>query len=178
MIHLISIEGKAARKFYLEPDKAANLQTVIRGQNAGRSLLISTRFRSDLIFHADEPVHEDLMKIWAMHADCDHEDMGRLTPEFCSGNEPVLDYFFQTMNRLSAHGYKYRRYQKTLSKALQNEPGNPILKMLTDCDRYLTSLEAIKRKPLIESSLRLKAKEIQDTFAWSMHLIRGKLRQN
>ena len=178
MIHLISIEGKSARKFYLEPDKAANLQTVIRGMNAGRSLLISTRFRSDLFFHAEEAVHQAIMKLWAMHAQCESNDVDRLTPVFCSGNEAVLDHFFQDMNRLSNHRYKYRRYQKTLSLARENEPHNPILKMLTDCDQHLTSLELIRRRPLIETPARLKAKEIQDTFAWSMSLIRGKLSQN
>lgn len=178
MIHLISIEGKAASDYYLERSKVANLQTVIRGLNAGRSLIISTCFRSDLLYYASEADHKAIMKLWAMHAQCDFSDLERLIQVSYSGDQAVLDHFFLTVNKLSTNRYKYRRYQKAFEKASESEPRNPILQILTKCDQYQTSLNEIRREPLMEASLRLNAKEIQDTFAWSMSLIRGKLNQN
>lgn len=178
MIHLITLLGKTAQSFYLEASQAAHLQTVIRGLNAGRSLIISTKFRTDLFYQAEVADYETILKLWAMHLGKDLSLLDENKKAEYSGDEIVMNQFFQAMNKLSGNWHQYRLYQKAVTQSFLTEPRNPLTLKLLGCDQHLCQLPQVKRKSLVEASLKLDTKEEQDTFAMAMRLVRNDLRKN
>ena len=178
MIHSITISGKSARFFYLEPTRAAHLQTVIRGLNAGRSLIVSTKFRTDLFYQAAVPDHEAIIKLWSMHVGAETSALDVSDKLECNGDEQVMNQFFQAVNRISGNWHQYKLYQKAITESFLIEPRNPLTLKLLGCDQHLCQLPQVKRKPLVEASLDLNAKEEQDTFAMAMRLVGNDLRKN
>ncbi|MEO9967150.1 MAG: hypothetical protein ABJF11_15225 [Reichenbachiella sp.] len=178
MIQLISLYGKSAQSFYLEQGCISDFKALIRTVTSGRVMIISTRFRSDLFYKAEESKRDELLSLWALYA---NSTMDSLDPNDCkhfSGDEPALSHFFQSMQALSINRHEYNQYKKAFYAAYSYDQQNPMAVTIVQCDQYLVGQPSIKREPLCESCEKIKDQLTGDTLALAMRILNNDSHSN
>ncbi|MGL1887636.1 MAG: hypothetical protein OCD76_14060 [Reichenbachiella sp.] len=178
MIHLITVVGKHAENFYLAQTYLSDFKSLMNTITSGRVLLISTKFRSDLFYSADNPKNNSILKLWALYA---HANQSLLeNKDLCTsmGNEESLSNYFLSINRLSANRYQYEHYKKVFDRTFNNDQQNPVAMTVIQCDQHLVEHTSIKRTPLINPSGKKHFKLTKDSFSLAMHIIKNETHVN
>lgn len=178
MIHLITVVGKVAKGFYLKPQRMSDFKSVLRTVTSGRVMIISTKFRSDLFYTAENSENEAILKLWALYTNMELSSFGDQNFITSIGAEASLSNFFQAMARLSANWYYYRQYKKAFQNTFGNDQRNPVALTVVDCDRHLTAHPSIKRSPLVDTDEKTNTILTTDTFSLAMRIINSKTHSN
>lgn len=178
MIHLLTIKGESAERYYLDKDKISDFKALIRSIISGRSLIVSTSFRTDLFYGADKEQHEDVLKSWAFYANVD--TIGENNGDFVkhSGNKQALSYYFQDLCSLATNWYKYKIYRETIRNQFVKDLQNDVARTVIECDYHLTENCKIDRLPLIEKGDDLKLDLTQDNVELAMRIKQDQSRIN
>lgn len=176
MIHLITATGEIARRHHLKPSQISDFKSLMRTITSGRVMIISTWFRSDLFYQAEEAQTASVIKGWALHAGTESakpEDFN-----ICQGDESSLTQYFQAVNLMAGNWYKYRLYKKAFSYSFSNDQKNPMAQTIVACDRHLTGHHDIKRSPLVSSVMPMANSVTDDTFSLAMRIINNQTHSN
>lgn len=178
MIHLITIAGKSARNFFLEPPCISNLKSLVRAVSSGRAMIISTKFRSDVFYSGEKKNHHAILKLWALYTDT---KLSELDPKDCiisKGNKQSLSRYFLGINKLSENWCNYGLYKKAFNHAYNNDQQNPVARTIVQCDLHLVEHPNIKRSPLVSLTELSKSKLSDDTFSLAMHILNNQTHSN
>ena len=178
MLHLITVEGKSARDFYLEQHHTSDFKSLMRTVTSGRVMIVSTRFRSDLFYCAEKPEHDSILTLWALYTNTSISGRYKLDFITSDGDEESLSEYFQSINKLSTNWHHYRLYRKAFLYAFSIDQENPVAKTVLQCDQYLTKHPSIKRSPLTGSKVKVSFKHTQDPFSLAMRLINNETHSN
>lgn len=171
MMHLMTVLGSSAKKLYLSKEHLSDFKSTIRALVAGRSMLFSTRFRSDLLYDSHQADPNAIIKLWAFYANSSISDFNKKDFRLVAGNKNTLDSYFQSINGLSINWYHYLRYQRVFLQAYINDPQNPLLQTIVKCDQHLTQHPSIKRSPLLSINEIDHMQRPNDTFLLAMKII-------
>ncbi len=178
MMHLITIVGDQAEHLYLKSDCISDFKAVIRTVTAGRVLIVSTKFRSDLFYAAKEEQTEAILKMWALYANGDTHDIDLQNVKTIIGEKACLSSYFESLNILANHWYHYDVYKKTFGQIFEDDQDNPLATVVAQCDHFLATHSGIKRTPLICSYKKPKLEISKDTFSIAMKLMNKEGRLN
>lgn len=178
MIHLISIVGKHARDFYLKQACISDFKSLIRTVTSGRIMIISTKFRSDLFYHAEQAENKPILKLWALYANVKPDEFDAEHIVTSVGHEESLTQYFQSINKLSTNWLYYRQYKEVFALIFTNDRQNPVARTIVACDQALIAHPSITRGPLVDINEKIKTKLTTDTFALAMHIINSQTHDN
>lgn len=178
MIHLLTIKGKTADRYYLDQNKVSDFKALIRSIVSGRSLLVSTAFRSDLFYGSGDDQHNDILKSWAFYGNfeadtIDNDDIIRL-----SGDKESLSFYFQDLCILAGNWYEYKVYRDTVKGQFIKDLQNEVARKVIECDHHLTGNCKIDRLPLIERGTDLKLDLTQDNYELAIQIKKDQSRIN
>lgn len=178
MLNLISIKGKSAQTFFLEqhviPDFKAALRTIV----AGRILIVSTKFQSDLVYNSENSNNDSILKLWAFYANAETHFLQKQDLVVASGNNGSLTKYFQSLHVLSANWYQYLLYRKAFLRSLQNDQFNPITLKILDCEQQVLRHPHINRAPLISPSSHIKPAIFKNTDSLAKRITNNDLHLN
>lgn len=178
MIHLITATGKTAKRYYLKPAQISDFKSLMRTITSGRVMIISTWFRSDLFYQADQAQSASIIKGWSLHANADSEVTDDTDFRYLSGDETSLSEYFLSINGLAQNWYKYRLYKKAFHYSFSNDQNNPMARTIVACDQRLTNHPDIKRSPLVKSVAQMDNALTEDTFSLAMRIINNQTHSN
>ena len=171
MINLISIVGESAKDFYLKQQCISDFKSLMRAVTSGRVMIISTKFRSDLLYNAEEPNNDSILKLWALYANASLSDHDQKDFIITIGDERSLSTYFQSINKLSANWYLYGLYKMAFLHIFNSEQKNPVAKIVVQCDQYLLEHTSIKRTPLFSSNQKIKFRFMNDNLSIAMRIL-------
>lgn len=144
MLHCIHIQGKEAPPFCFRDKTAQNFKSLIQSLSEGSSLVISSLYRTDVIYSANSDLSENIFKLWSLQEKS--FDSSRLTT--VSGRDRVLELFFTSLVTFSSAGKWYEAYLDEFRHACSMDRNNPILKDLKLCEQFLQESHQTVVRPM------------------------------
>jgi len=178
MIHLITIVGKQAKNFYLEPHRLSDFKSLMRTITSGRVMIVSTKFRSDLFYTVEKPASDAILKLWAFLTNTDLSCFEGNDILIYEGDETALSQYFQAMNHLSTNWFKYRLYKKVFNYSICNDHQNHLARTIAGCDQHIIQNLSIKRAPLFIAEAEINADIKGDTLLLAMRIINNGIHSN
>ena len=152
MYCLISIQGKYASHYRFKRQNAQSFKDLIQGITGSCCTVISSRFRTDLIYISKKLNHRDVLKLWELHLEEELNQKQRHLFVYKSGKESVLNHYFNSLNKLCQIHDWYNEYVEEFNYLYSIDQKNPMLKMIDGCDKFLTCHEkANGRTPLVKN---------------------------
>lgn len=154
-MHLLSIQGRYAPAFQLKNDVALQLREQIEGLTHQQSHIISSRFRTDLVYEDDENRLEDFLARWCHTLGYPYDSAVKVK-FFRSAEEDVsLSQFFFRLQLLRRIPNWYNRYLEKLVPLLAREAQCPLCAKLSDAmEQYCDAVELLRIKQDHNSLLR------------------------
>ena len=152
MHNLISIQGKYASHYRFKQHSAQSFKNLIQGITGKCCAVISSRFRSDLIYCSETFTHKEALKLWSVHLKEEFDQKQRHLFVFKKGKEAVLNHYFNSLNEFCRiHGW-YEEYVDEFNALLALDTNNPVLQLIAECDYHLAKETASNRSPLFEGN--------------------------
>ena len=178
MLHLISISGNSARDFYLQDSHTPDFKSLLRSLTSGRGIVISTHFRSDILYSSETATLENVQKSWALYVDTDLSRVDHNDIDSIKGDEAALFGYFRSINKLARNWHEYRLYRKAFQAAVDGESDNPVARTVLLCDKYLLEHPSITRAPLVNPNETPDQIKESDTFELAMRIIKNDTHSN
>lgn len=133
----LCIQGKYAPRFYLKNESAQNFRSLIESITLSNALVISSRYKSDLIYSAEEDLTNQLIKAWSAYKGLEFKDSFLDNFISASGDSDTLEYFFIKLAHVSMHRDWYIDFCQHFEEICEKEPGHALLKPIISCNNYL-----------------------------------------
>lgn len=157
-MYLLSIQGRYAPAFQLKCDAALKFRRQIEAVTSKRSQIISSKFRSDLVYEDDVNRLEDFLKLWCESVSYPYESSVKLK-FFRSAEEAVsISQFFYRLHLLRRFPKWYNGYLEKLVNILARKDQCPLCHRLSEAMEHFC--EAVEFRRL---------KEEQQTLIKSVH---------
>ncbi|MGB3469154.1 MAG: hypothetical protein WBA74_27965 [Cyclobacteriaceae bacterium] len=136
----LCIQGKYAPKFHLKNECSQNFRSLIESVTLSSALVISSRYKSDIIYCAAEDRTVELIKMWSTYLGISFE--GSLPEKFtkANGESDLLEFYFVKLAHLSMHRNWYREYCTLFGDLCNKEPNHKLLAPIIACDKYLKEI--------------------------------------
>ncbi|WP_420317363.1 hypothetical protein [Ekhidna sp.] len=144
MLRYIHIQGKEAPKFSFRNKTAQNFKSLIQSITDGSSLVISSLYRTDVLYHAKEDHSDDIFKLWSLQ----EESFDPSKLQIVEGRDQALELFFTSLVSFSSASKWYEAYLEEFGHACSLDRNNPILKDLKLCEQYLQSSHQTVARPV------------------------------
>lgn len=171
MIHLMTVEGGSARKFYLDKESISDFKALLRTITSGRVMIVSTWFRSDLFYASDRSLHTEIQKMWVLYTKSNRSEFNEEDLKTISGDENALCYYFESINKLASNWQYFNQYRQVFNRSFINDRNNPMINTIAQCDRHLVDQPKINRSGLLDSNITINKEIISDTFDLAMKII-------
>lgn len=148
MLRYIHIQGKEAPSFYFRDKTAQHFKSLIQSLGDGSSLVISSMYRTDVLYTADKELSKDIFKLWALQEE--NFDESRLKVR--TGRNEVLELFFTSLVSFSSVYKWYDIYLNEFRHACSLDQNNPILKDLKLCEQYLQESHRTLTRPIADAN--------------------------
>ena len=137
-IQYLSIQGSCAPSFWFKDYDAQSFRSLIESLTLSHSLIISSIYRTDVFFMAEEDHLDLIMRSWSTFKR--HPFDQHLKGKFIRANnrKEAFELYFDTLFHLIKHPKHHERYRLRLNEIQQLESNNPILTALMECDMLLT----------------------------------------
>ena len=124
-MYLLSIQGRYAPAFQLNNSAALKLKQLVEGATKKQALVVSSRFRSDLVYEDDTDSLIASLKMWCDLVGYSYTESLKLK-FFRSDEEHIsLDAFFYRLQLIRSIPRWYELYMEELTKVLEANPFNP-----------------------------------------------------
>ena len=139
-MNLLSIQGHFAPAFRLNKEDAVELQEKVKVITQERVVVISSKFRTDLVFYEGDDKMEQITRIWCDIAGVIYKDHIK-TRLFRSSTELItLTHFFYRLQLLSRMPQWYKMYYEQLLSTWMENPKDQILDTLIKVMTQLNEL--------------------------------------
>lgn len=133
----LCVQGKYAPRFYLKNKSTQNFRSLIESITLSSAVVISSRYKSDLIYHADKDLSQQLIRAWSIYNGMDYKDSFLNKFISANGESETLEYFFVKLAHAAMHRDWYIDYCHHFEEVCKNEPDHVLLRQLIDCNKYL-----------------------------------------
>lgn len=155
-MYLLSVQGRYAPGFSLSRELEQTLRQKIEAVTQQQVLIISSRFRTDLLYEDDTNRLDEILKIW-----CDLVGQSfshTLKLKFFRSDEEEISltnflYRLQLIKRIPAW---FTAYMKKLAEVLEEEPQNPLCRKLAEGVENFRKADE-KQRQRIEKETLLKS---------------------
>ena len=147
MLRYIHIQGKEAPRFHFRDQTSRSFKSVIQSLVEGSPLVISSHYRTDIIYNSETDKTAEILKLWSFYTKA-IEDTKPLS--FIEGREMTLETFFTSLVALSSVSLWYNGYLEEFRHACSLDYSNPILQDLKNCEQYLQDSQKTIYRPLTE----------------------------
>ena len=144
MLRYIHIQGKEAPPFYFRDKTAQHFKSLVQSLSDGSSLVISSLYRTDVLYTAENDLSKKIFKLWALQEETFDEARLKLR----AGRNEVLELFFTSLVSFSSVYKWYDIYLGEFRHACSMDQNNPILKDLKLCEQYLQESHQTVYRPL------------------------------
>ncbi|WP_425389533.1 hypothetical protein [Ekhidna sp.] len=144
MLRYIHIQGKEAPGFSFRNKTAQNFKSLIQSLTDGSSLVISSLYRTDVFYQAEEDHTDDILKLWSLQ----EETFDPKKLHFKHGRDKSLEAFFTSLVSFSSAIKWYEAYLEEFRHACSLDQNNPILKDLKLCEQYLQESHQTVSRPV------------------------------
>ncbi len=144
MLHYIHIQGKSAPAFYFRNRTAQHFKSLIQSLTEKSSLVISSLYRTDILYIAEEDFSESIFKIWALQ----EQEFDPKKLMCVNRRESSLELYFTSLVSLSSATKWYEAYLDEFRYACSIDRNNPILKDLKLCEQFLQESNQTIARPL------------------------------
>lgn len=154
-MYLLSIQGRYAPAFQLKNDAALQLKKQVEGLTHQQAHIISSRFRTDLVYEDDENRLEDFLERWCKSLGYPYKSDIKLK-FFRSAEEDVsLSQFFYRLHLLKRIPNWYNAYLEKLVQLLAREGQCPLCTKLSEAMKlFCDSVELLRIKQGQDSLLK------------------------
>ena len=154
-MYLLSIQGRYAPAFQLKENAALRLKQQIEAATNKQALVISSRFRSDLIYQDTTNSLVGSLKIWCELVGHDYSDSLKLK-FFRSDEEQIsLNSFFYRLQLIRSVPRWYELYIEELMKVFAENAFHPLCQKLSGpLEKYLRTVEQQNLKTEKEAVLK------------------------
>lgn len=158
MLHYLHIQGKHAPGFFFRDKTGQNFKSLIQSVTEGAALVISSLYRTDVFYQAQEPHTDHVVKLWSLQEKS--FDPSKLTT--VAGRDDVLEHYFTSLVSFSSANKWYNTYLEEFREACALDRNNPILKDLKLCEQYLQASQKTVTRPVSggNSNSILPSKEV------------------
>lgn len=156
----------------------SDFKALMRTVTSGRVMIISTKFRSDLFYCAENPVHDSILKLWALYVNTTISDLVASDIETFVGRKESFSAYFQSINKLSTKWLFYRMYQNAFYETYLNDQQNPVAMIVAGCDQHLVADERITRPALLSGKDCHLTVMTEDTFSLAMDILNNETHAN
>lgn len=137
-IKYISIQGKYAPYFYFQHLDADNFRSIVESETSGNSLVISSAYRTDILYSSNEEKSDQIIKKW-----CDymgyHFDSHVKSKFIRSTNEKeTFELYYDTLLHMLLHTSHFGGYKKSFDMVKRQESNHCILQELLQSDFKLS----------------------------------------
>lgn len=138
-LKFLSIQGKYARGFHLNNDSIQSFRSLVESMTLSSALVISSPYRSDLLYQSDEDISRKLLRVWCAYKGSAYQEAyeSRFTQAF--GVEETLEFFFVKLTHLSQRKSWFYPYASQFKEIYRKEPKHELLKPLLGCNKFLKS---------------------------------------
>ena len=159
MLRYIHIQGKEAPRFHFRDQTSRSFKSVIQSLTEGSPLVISSLYRTDVIYGGDADKSEEILKLWELYT---KPIENKKLLSFFEGREKSLESFFTSLVALSSVSPWYNGYLEEFRHACSLDYSNPILQDLKNCEKYLQNSHKTIYRPLtgIDAADLLPSKEV------------------
>jgi len=159
MLRYIHTQGKEAPRFHFRDQTSRSFKSVIQSLTEGSPLVISSLYRTDVIYSGQADKTDEILKLWEFYTQ-PIENRKLLT--FIEGRDKTLETFFTSLVALSSVSPWYNGYLEEFQHACSLDYANPILQDLKSCEKYLQDSQKTVYRPLTEmdSTELLPSKEV------------------
>lgn len=160
-MYLLSIQGRYAPAFQLKNSAAGKLKHQIEATTKQPALVISSRFRSDLIYLDNTNSLVESMKVWCHLVGYHYTDA--LKMKFFRSDEEAtsLHYFFLRLQLIKRIPGWYNGYVKEFEKVLLENPQHPLYpKLYGAMESFLQAIEKQRIKGENEVNIKRVSKFI------------------
>ena len=154
-MYLLSIQGRYAPAFQLKENAALKLKQQVEAATNKQALVISSRFRSDLIYQDTTNSLVASLKLWCEIVGYDYSDSLKLK-FFRSDEEQVsLNSFLNRLQLIRSVPRWYELYLEELTKVLAENAYHPLCQKLSGpLEKYLLTVEKQNLKTEKEAVIR------------------------
>ncbi len=133
----LCVQGKYAPRFYLKNESTQNFRSLIESITLSNAVVISSRYKSDLIYHAEEDLSNQLIKAWSVFNGLVYKDSFLNKFISASGENDTLEYFFVKLAHVAMNRDWYIDYCQHFEEVCKKEPEHVLLKQIISCNKYL-----------------------------------------
>ncbi|GAB4244395.1 MAG: hypothetical protein Tsb0034_22590 [Ekhidna sp.] len=149
MWYYVQIQGRHAPRFYFREQSMQNFKTLLDALIDGSAVVVSSPYRTDVIFSSSTDQRNSLFKLWSLYLSSPFSDRDKRKFSFYSEREEVLEMFFASLVTLSKVNGWYEKYLQSFRLVCSDEQNNPIIKELIACESFLQSRnKTLKRTPI------------------------------
>ncbi|MTI39445.1 hypothetical protein [Fulvivirga lutimaris] len=160
---MISIQGPQARGFYLDAGKLTNFNSVLRGIIGHQFLLISSKFRTDILYFSEVDQNKNIIKLLCREVGKEY-DKNQLEKFFrTTDKQSTFEQYFLRLMYLSSRSQWYSQYIAEAQQVLVDYSQNKVSIALKDCIDHVhtnTEFDAIEFQSLT-CSIPLENKDLK-----------------
>ncbi|MDN4163986.1 hypothetical protein QWY31_00655 [Cytophagales bacterium LB-30] len=145
----MSIQGPKARGLYVQPEALYRFKEMVAAIVMDHVLVISTPYRTDILYQADNCQAETLCKAWFVFAGNPSSSSCMDCIHLSEGKEEVLQHYFTSLGYLMSNTYAFGCYRNQFNQLRSAEAENPILQEISRCDKHLQDKIGSIRLPLV-----------------------------
>lgn len=150
MLYSLTIQGRYAVHYQFKRQSAQNFNSLVRGIVSRTSAVIVSRFRTDVLYHAEQPAKESILRLWARQLGEELSESQLHHFKYKEGSEAVFEYYFTSLAALQTMKPWYEEYVEAFRYVFSLDRHNSILKQLVSCDQHLQeTLNNPKRQQLV-----------------------------
>ena len=138
-MNFLCIQGEYARGFRLNSDSIQSFRSMVESMTLSSALVISSPYRSDLLYQSEEHISEQLLRVWCAYKGSPFKASysNQFTEAF--GTSETLEYFFVKLTHLSRRKIWLQPYLNQFREICLKEPNHELLQPLLNCNRFLKS---------------------------------------
>ncbi|MGK7390186.1 MAG: hypothetical protein ACNS60_07535 [Candidatus Cyclobacteriaceae bacterium M2_1C_046] len=138
-MNLISIQGHYAPAYYLNKAEAAELKLQVESLTHQHVLVISSKFRTDLIYYGDDYVVE-ILKLWCIISGTAFKESTKQKFFYSHSDLSSLTHFFYRLHLLYRMPRWHKEFYEQLLSMWMENPKEPALDTLIKITMLLTEL--------------------------------------
>ncbi len=150
-IYLLSVQGAHARGFQFKQNSGHEFRSFVESLVLNRTILVCSKFRTDLIYYSDTDRQEEILKVWCRTLGKDYSP--GIFRKFLksAGMHEVLENYFVSLIYLARILDWFHDSKKELNLIIDQEPNHPIHMEIVNCTNSLTRGKDSFSLPLIDA---------------------------
>ena len=135
-MNLVSIQGKYASGYHLTGEKLQIAHQLMKGLSDHNYLIISSKFRSDILYSSLHEKNDTIIKLWCWYMDKDFVNIEYKKFFRAYNDEDCIIHFFNRLVLLKQYTPWFDAYVSTLHSVIETQE-NDISQILKDCIKTL-----------------------------------------